>query len=116
MKIVEKLVGSTTPAGTVAYTIPKGLTMVPSGTVVKIYVSKGGFTRVPSVKGKSIAEATKILNDAGFPTVSVPQPSQSQLNVHDPDVPAGMVVGTLPAAGKAVNSSSAILLIISKGP
>ena len=116
VKIVEKLVGSTTPAGTVAYTIPKGLTMVPSGTVVKIYVSKGGFTKVPSVKGKSIAEATKILNDAGFPTVSVPQPSQSQLNVHDPDVPAGMVVGTLPAAGKAVDSSSAILLILSKGP
>jgi beta-lactam-binding protein with PASTA domain len=36
--------------------------------------------------------------------------------VHDPTIPVGNVVGTLPAGGKSVPSSSAILLIISKGP
>jgi beta-lactam-binding protein with PASTA domain len=64
----------------------------------------------------SVAEATVTLNAAGFPTVSAPQPSQGDFFVHDPTIPAGNVVGTKPAAGKAVDSASAILLVISKGP
>ena len=115
-KIMINQVGSTQPAGTVAYTSPKAGTSVPIGTQIKIYVSKGGFTMVPSVHGMTVADATNTLNAAGFPTVSAPQPSQGQYFVHDPTVPSGSVVGTAPAAGTAVNSSSAILLIISKGP
>lgn len=115
-KIIVNQVGSTQPAGTVAYTRPKSGSVVPVGTQIKIYISKGGFTKVPSVKGMSVAEATVTLNAAGFPTVSAPQPSQGDFFVHDPTVPAGSVVGTKPTAGKAVDSASAILLIISKGP
>ena len=74
------------------------------------------WPQVPDVRGKSQAEAIKILNDAGFPTVSAPQPSQVQFFKSDPTVPAGFVVGTLPAAGKSVNSLSAILLVLSTGP
>jgi hypothetical protein len=66
--------------------------------------------------GMTVADATIALNAAGFPTVSAPQPSQNLYFVHDATVPAGNVVGTDPPAGKAVISSSAILLIISKGP
>jgi len=109
-------VGSTVTAGAVAYTIPKSQSLLPSGTVVKIFVSKGGFTRVPDVRGMTPSDATTALNNAGFPSVSIPQPSQKQFFVHDDTVPAGNVVGTLPAAGKAVSSSNAILLIISTGP
>jgi len=116
VKVVTKPVSSTQPTNTVAYTNPKPGTAVPVGSVIKIYISKGGLTRVPSVKGLSPADATKVLNDAGFPTVSTPQPSQQQFFKHDPTVPAGNVIGTLPDAGKAVNSASAILLIISTGP
>lgn len=116
VKIMVNQVGSTLPAGTVAYTRPKAGTSVPIGTQIKVYVSKGGFTKVPSVKGMTVSEATNALNSAGFPTVSAPQPSQTLYFVHDPNVAAGSVVGTDPPAGKAVNSSSAILLIISKGP
>jgi membrane peptidoglycan carboxypeptidase len=115
-KIIVNQVGSTQPAGTVAYTRPKAGSVVPVGTQIKIYISKGGFTKVPSVKGMSVAEATVTLNAAGFPTVSAPQPSQGDFFVHDPTVPAGSVVGTKPGSGKAVDSASAILLIISKGP
>ena len=115
-KIIVSLVGSTQPAGTVAYTKPKAGEVIPRGSQVKIYVSKGGFTRVPDVRGMSVADATRALKDAGFPTVSVPQPSQAQFNIHDATIPAGNVVGTLPAAGKAVSSSNAILLVISTGP
>lgn len=116
VKIMVNQVGSTQPAGTVAYTRPKAGTSVPIGTQIKVYVSKGGFTKVPSVKGMTVSEATNALNSAGFPTVSAPQPSQTLYFVHDPNVAAGSVVGTDPPAGKAVISSSAILLIISKGP
>ncbi len=116
VKVMTNLVGSTLPAGTVAYTNPKALTVIPKGSMIKLYVSKGGFTKVPDVHGKTQTEAIKILNDAGFPTVSVPQPSQSQFFKSDPTVPAGNVIGTVPAAGKAVNSQSAILLVLSTGP
>jgi len=115
-KIIVTQVGSTMPAGTVAYTKPKAGTSVPIGTQIKIYVSKGGFTKVPKVTGMTVADATIALNAAGFPTVSAPQPSQNLYFVHDATVPAGNVVGTDPPSGKAVISSSAILLIISKGP
>ena len=115
-KIMVNEVGSTKPAGTVAYTSPKAGASVAVGTQIKIYVSKGGYTKVPDVHGMTVAEATNTLNAAGFPTVSAPQPSQGEYFVHDPNVPKDSVVGTDPAAGKAVNSSSAILLIISKGP
>ena len=114
--VVERLISSTKPAGTVAYTVPKALTTAPKGTVVKLYISKGGLTKVPDVRGLTPNDAKKKLNDAGFPTVSVPQPSQVQFFVHDATVPSGNVVGTLPAAGKSVASSSAILLILSTGP
>ena len=115
-KIIVNPVGSTQPSGTVAYTRPKAGSVVPVGTQIKIYISKGGFTKVPNVNGMSVAEATVTLNAAGFPTVSAPQPSQGDFFVHDPTIPAGNVVGTKPAAGKAVDSASAILLVISKGP
>jgi membrane peptidoglycan carboxypeptidase len=115
-KIIVNPVGSTQPAGTIAYIKPKAGSVIPRGTMVRIYISKGGQTRMPKVRGMTVAEATSTLNAAGFPTVSVPQPSQTQLFVHDPEVPEGKVVGTLPAAGKSVPSSNAILLIISKGP
>jgi len=115
-KIITNQVGSTQPAGTVAYTSPKVGASVPIGTQIKIYISKGGFTVVPDVYGLNVADATNTLNAAGFPTVSTPQPSQVLYFVHDPNVPAGDVVGTDPPAGKAVISSSAILLVISKGP
>jgi membrane peptidoglycan carboxypeptidase len=115
-KIMITPVGSTKPAGTVAYINPKAGTVVPRGSMIKIYISKGGLTKIPDVRGMTTAEATATLNSAGFPTVSVPQPSQGQFFIRDPEVPAGQVVGTMPAAGKAVASSSAILLLISQGP
>jgi beta-lactam-binding protein with PASTA domain len=114
--VKSTLVSSTAPAGTVAYTTPKIGTAIPKGSIVKVYVSKGGLTKVPNVKNLSVSDATIALNNAGFPSVSVPQPSQAQYFVRDATVPAGKVVGTLPGAGKSVASANAILLIISTGP
>ena len=116
VKIFTTLIASTKPAGTVAYTNPKAKTLIPRGSQIRVYVSKGGLTKVPDVAGLTPEDATKALNDAGFPTVSVPQPSQGEFFVHDPTIPSGNVVGTLPGVGKSASSSGAILLIISQGP
>jgi membrane peptidoglycan carboxypeptidase len=116
-KILVNQIASSQPAGTVAYTLPKAGSVIPIGTQVKVYVSRGGLTRVPSVAGMSVADAKTALLNAGFSAVSEPvHPSQDRFFVHSSTVPAGSVVGTSPAAGSAIDSASAILLIISTGP
>ena len=52
MKVMTTLIGSSLPAGTVAYTKPSALSVIPKGSLIKVYVSKGGYTKVPDVRGK----------------------------------------------------------------
>ena len=117
-EIVVVPVLSGLPSGQVAYTRPAANTSVAEGTTIKIYVSKGGKIRIPSagVVGETPATARATLLALGFAAVSTPQPSQAQYFVHSATVPAGNVVGTSPAVGSLVATSSAILLIISSGP
>ena len=109
-------VASTLPVGTVATTSPRSGSSLPRGTIVKIYVSRGGASVVPKVAGMTVADAMSTLLNAGFAAVSAPQPSQVQYFQHSSTVAAGNVVGTLPAAGSKASSDGAILLIISSGP
>lgn len=109
-------VAGATPAGTVAYTSPKAGAVIPAGTIVKIFVSKGGSMVVPNVKGMTVDNAKQAILAAGFAAVSEPQASQTQYFVHSKTVAAGNVVGTTPKAGTAAVADSAILLIISLGP
>ena len=114
--IVVRPVSSSAPPGTVAYTRPAVGTVVPRGTQIKIYVSKGGNTVVPDVAGLTVAAAKAKLLAAGFAAVSEPQPSQAQYFVKSPTIPKGYVVGTDPAVGTSAPGSGAILLLISSGP
>jgi membrane peptidoglycan carboxypeptidase len=114
--IVVKQVSSSSPAGTVAYTRPAAGTVVPRGTQIKIYVSKGGNTIVPDVSGLSVAAAKAKLLAAGFAAVSEPQASQSQYFVKSTTIAKGLVVGTDPASGTSAPGTGAILLLISSGP
>lgn len=109
-------VSSSVPPGTVAYTRPAVGTVVPRGTQIKIYVSKGGNTVVPDVAGLTVAAAKAKLLAAGFAAVSEPQPSQAQYFVKSPTIPKGYVVGTDPSVGTSAPGSGAILLLISSGP
>jgi membrane peptidoglycan carboxypeptidase len=115
--IVEPIL-SDKPAGQVAATVPRPGSVVPSGTTVKIYVSKGGKVRIPSagVVGESKATAKATLLALGFAAVSEPQPSQTQYFQHSATIPAGYVIGTTPKVGTLAGTSTAILLIISSGP
>jgi serine/threonine-protein kinase len=116
--IVTTQVASDKPAGTVASTSPRAGQVVPSGTTVKIFVSKGGKVRIPSagVVGETKATAKATLLALGFAAVSEPQPSQTQYFQHSATIPAGNVIGTTPKVGSLAGTDTAILLIISTGP
>jgi membrane peptidoglycan carboxypeptidase len=116
-KIIVEPVASDKPAGQVAYTTPRAGQVVPSGTQIKILVSKGGQVRIPrNIVGLTKAEAKARLLALGFAAVSEPQPSQTQYFQKSATVPAGNVVGTTPKVGSLADTSAAILLIISSGP
>ncbi|WP_197522209.1 penicillin-binding protein, partial [Occultella aeris] len=64
---------------------------------------------VPNVGGRSVADATSILEGAGF-TVRT-----GATENHD-TVPAGSVIGTNPGAGSLVTPGSGVTIVISGGP
>jgi membrane peptidoglycan carboxypeptidase len=115
-QVAVKKVGSNQPTGTVAVASPPVGKVVSTGTLVTIYVSRGGQSIVPDVSGKSVKDATATLTAAGFSAVASPQPSEVQYFVHSSSVPKDYVVATNPAAGTSAPSTAAILLIISLGP
>lgn len=67
----------------------------------------GAYTRVPDVTGIPLAEAQEILEDAGFTTTTSED--------HDDDVPAGNVVGTVPAVSEPVLRDGAVEIVVSLG-
>ena len=84
--------------------------MAAPGSTITIHLSNGAPTKqIPATAGKSPDDATSALQAAGF-TVS----DQSQ-KASD-SVPNGQVIGTDPAAGKAVATGSSVVLIVSSGP
>jgi len=107
---------SLNPIGTIAYADIEPGTEVIRGSMVTLYISKGGEVVVPDVSGLSVAAAKAKLLGEGFSAVSEPQASQPQFFVNSSTVPKGSVVGTSPAAGTPAEGLGAILLIISKGP
>ena len=111
VSVIESQVPSSAPAGTIAYTLPAAGTSAVKGTIVKVYVSRGGQVVVPRVAGMSIESATIALQELGF-TVTLPQRSQTALlSKCDATLPAGSAFGTLPEAGAPATPSSAIVLI-----
>jgi beta-lactam-binding protein with PASTA domain len=116
VKIMVKPVISVAPVGTVGKTFPAAGEEVPRGTLIKVYISQGGSLVVPSVRGLSVADAKASLLLAGFAAVSEPQDSQFQYFQYSDDIPAGLVLGTIPEAGSPAEATGAILLIISRGP
>jgi membrane peptidoglycan carboxypeptidase len=116
VEIAESPVASPNPIGSVAYANYDAGASVVRGSLVTLYISKGGMKAVPNVKGKTVAEARSILTSAGFISVTEPVPSQFQYFINSDDVPLGKVVGTMPESGTFADVNGAILLKISKGP
>ena len=116
VRIKKTPVFSINPKGTVAFADFEPGEEVVRGSLVTLFVSKGGEILVPDVAGMTVAQAKAALLAAGFAAVSEPQPSQTQYFVNSATIPQGNVVGTSPTAGTLAVGLSAILLLISKGP
>ncbi len=116
VKIAKNPVLSMNPVGTVAYADYEAGEEVTRGSLVTLYISRGGSVVVPDVAGLTVAEAKSVLFQAGFSAVSEPVASQTQYFVYSATIPAGDVVSTSPGPGTPAEGLGAILLIISKGP
>jgi beta-lactam-binding protein with PASTA domain len=116
VKIAKEGVLSMNPIGTVASADYQAGTEVIRGSLVTLYISKGGAVVVPDVAGLTVAEAKARLLESGFSAVSEPVASQGQFFVNSSTIPKGNVVSTSPGPGTPAEGLGAILLIISKGP
>jgi serine/threonine-protein kinase len=95
------VIAQSRPAGPVLQRSQVTLTVAIARTVTEV--------QVPEVAGKSYSEAAAALGAEGLNAA----PGE---DVFDPDVPAGRVVRTDPAAGATVAEGSTVTVFVSKGP
>ena len=101
---------TTIAAGNVISQDPAGGTDAPSGSSVSLVLSSGPpLVAVPNVVGKTLADATTALTNAGLVLGTTTQQSSSS-------VPAGSVISQNPPAGGNVAKGSAVNLVVSRGP
>ncbi|MEH1012564.1 Stk1 family PASTA domain-containing Ser/Thr kinase [Micromonospora sp. CPCC 206060] len=107
LKPKEKPVNSERPEGTVTKITPAPGTVVPEGTEVTVEVSRGNIREVPNVVGLSEAEATRVLENAGF-----------RVDVEDgPEVDpqeAGRVTDQNPNRGSKKATGSTVVIKVSQ--
>src|SRR5690606_33671943 len=95
--------------GTVLSQTPAAGGSVRYGASVDLVVATApGPVSVPNVAGRQLADAQKVLSDAGFGTEPAEEYSDS--------VPEGQVIRTDPGANEQVERGSTITVIVSKGP
>ena len=98
------------PAGFVIRTEPAYGQKVQTGDTVTIYVSSGPKTmKMPKVEGKDLTTALEMLEYAGFTNVKYD-------TYVDSDLPENQVVSQSVEANKEIPLTTAIELILSKGP
>ncbi|MDO4913532.1 MAG: Stk1 family PASTA domain-containing Ser/Thr kinase [Bifidobacteriaceae bacterium] len=107
---IEEDHNSSKPKGTFTKQDPDGGTKVAKGTTVTVWFSSGPASgTVPDVKGKSQADARKILENAGFTVSSTTSTENSATVAKD------LVTRTDPAAGESITRDKSITLYISSG-
>jgi beta-lactam-binding protein with PASTA domain/predicted Ser/Thr protein kinase len=103
----RKSVNSDQTRNLITKSTPKAGKMVPSGSTVDLEVASGQNV-VPDVRGKSSAEATSILENAGFNPKLVMRESATA----KPDT----VVDQTPAAKSSVRLDSTVTIFVAKAP
>ena len=97
------------PVGEVVDQNPGPNDEAPRGSEVKVFVSKGPADRpVPNVVGKTIAEASNLLGQAGFTVSQTSEPSNT--------VEEGVVIRTDPVADTPRPKGSSVTVVVSSGP
>lgn len=108
---VTQAFSNTVPAGQVISQTPASGTLVTGGTNVSFVVSQGPPppVSVPNVVGMSRTEAESAITGAGLSVGNVTEEFSST-------VPAGLVISQNPSSGTSVSASTAVNLVISRGP
>ncbi len=107
--VVEDVVDEEAPVGEVVDQDPGANEEAPKGSEVKLFVSSGPADRpVPDVVGRTIAEASNLLGQAGFAVNQVSEPSNT--------VEEGRVIRTDPPADTVRAKGDAITVVVSSGP
>jgi len=98
----------TAPEGQVVDQTPKGGVKADQGSVVTLVVSSGvGKVAVPNVVGKTQAQATSLLNTAGFKIQVVPQA--------DDTIKSGEVISQNPPADAQADKGATVTIVVSSG-
>ncbi len=104
---------STIPVGQVVSQAPPAGTLVAPGSTIQLLVCAGPApagvetVNVPNVVGKTLADATAAITDAGLKALSVEMDGSGE--------PAGQVLYQTPAAGESVPRLSQVALLVSSG-
>ncbi len=93
------------PAGDVVRQAPVPNVVVDTGDVVRLYVAHP-LRAIPSVVGKSLAQARRILKHAGFGVGDVRKQVSSE--------PKGTVISQIPSAGSRVQPGREVNLVLAK--
>ena len=105
----EQVVDEEAPVGEVVDQDPGPNEEAPRGSEVTIFVSQGPADRpVPNVVGKTIAEASNLLGQAGFAVNQTSEPSDT--------VDEGRVIRTNPPADSVQPKGTAVTVVVSSGP
>jgi serine/threonine-protein kinase len=106
---VEEVNSEDAPVGEVVDQDPGPNEEAPRGSEVTLVVSKGPADRpVPDVVGRTIAEASNLLGQAGFTVNQTSEPSTT--------VEEGIVIRTDPPADTVRPKGSAVTVVVSSGP
>jgi serine/threonine-protein kinase len=98
------------PPGKIAAQVPLAGSRAATGTSVQAFVSSGaGMIAVPDVSGTKPEDAIELLRNRKL--LAGPRREEASASFA-----AGVVVGSDPAAGKAVSPDTAVALIVSTGP
>jgi beta-lactam-binding protein with PASTA domain len=80
---------------------------VTAGSAVSFVITLGAL--VPDIHEQTVTDGRALLTAAGLTPGGT-------LNVNDPEIPAGLVAGTNPAAGSSVPPGTTVTLLVSVGP
>lgn len=110
LKVLGKRPSADFKPDTVSVQAPEKGMKVPKGSVVTAVLSSGQPKKsVPQVAGKTLAEATRSIAQAGFKLGPVKKRNH-------PSAPQNQVIAVSPPAGSEQKKGTQIVLTISKGP
>ncbi|KXT57030.1 serine/threonine protein kinase [Gordonia sp. QH-12] len=109
MKTVQ--VDSELPAGQVVSTSPNPGATVEVGSVIQVQVSRGNMFVMPDLRGKSLEDAQRALEDAGWEPNTL---SSSERGVGLASKDDGKVISQSPAAGSKLRKNATVSVVIGR--